>query len=194
MLSYLSAIYKVKLETRINGNMINSHKDIKVISKTLKANGYSPNNASVPLLIFKKALLLKNSTIKDVKKLLKKNKWHKIWVDSVYDYHHYHSNTHEMLIVFTGKAKLQIGGVRGRVFIVSQGDVIFFPAGVSHKKISSTNDFQTIGAYPYHIKYNMIYLKLKDYYSAVSSIQKVKLPKTDPIYGKNGLLFKYWKK
>lgn len=168
--------------------------EVKIVNIKILSIGYAPNNPSLPFIIFKKALILKNAKTSTVRRLIRKNDWCRTWVNGVYPYHHYHSNTHEMLVVFAGSAKLQIGGLVGKVFTVRQGDVLFFPAGVSHKKMSSSADFKTIGAYPFNLKYNMHYLKPQEYERAVKTIKKVKLPGSDPIYGKNGLLMEFWKK
>lgn len=172
--------------------MITDKDKIKVIAKIFEPNGFFPNNTELPFLIFKKALNLKHKKISDVKELLEKNHWHNIWVDSIYAYHHYHSNIHEMLVIFSGRATVEIGGDNGETFNISAGDVIFHPAGVSHKKIKASEDFKTIGAYPFPIQYDLRHGKKEEYDEAVKNISNVEPPHTDPIYGKDGKLFEYW--
>jgi uncharacterized protein YjlB len=41
------------------------------------------------------------------------NNWTNSWRWGVYPFHHYHSNTHEVLGVFRGSALLHLGGEKG---------------------------------------------------------------------------------
>ena len=84
---------------------------------------------------------------------------------------------------------MQIGGPKGIKLTISQGDVIFFPAGVAHKRIESSKDFKSIGCYPFAIDYDIKRGLTKN----DSVIENIKLPKTDPIYGDKGPLLGYWK-
>lgn len=160
----------------------------------IKKNKNFPNNPYLPLIIYKQALMLNTASVHDVKALLKQNGWKKIWVDGMYDYDHYHSNTHEALIIFSGQCLVQIGGPKGKKIWITTGDVIFFPAGVSHKKIEASTDFKSIGCYPFAIDYDMNFGKEKEHPKVDENIQYVKLPLSDPIFGKNGPLLNYWKK
>lgn len=161
----------------------------KIIHKIIKAQNNFPNNQNLPLLVYKQALLI-NSSVAEVKKFLRHNGWHNIWVDGMYPYHHYHSNTHEALIIFSGQCLVQVGGPKGIKLPITTGDVIIFPAGVSHKKIEASKDFKSIGCYPFRIDYNMNIGIIKGH---VEDIKKVKLPKTDPIFGKKGPILSYWR-
>lgn len=167
----------------------------RVISKIINPLENFPNNPNYPFLIYKKALIFNKAEPEDVKDFMTKNKWHRPWIDKIFKYHHYHSNTHETLIIFAGQCKLQIGGEEGEIFKIEEGDAIIFPAGVSHKNknIEASKDFKTVGAYPWDIEYDMKYGKASELVEAKKTIATVGLPETDPIYGKNGPLFNYWK-
>ena len=145
------------------------------------------------VVIYQHALMLNQASIQDVKKFIRKNGWHDIWVNGMYPYHHYHSNVHEALIIFSGQCEAQIGGPKGKKLTVSTGDVIFFPAGVSHKKIRASKDFKSIGCYPYAIPYDLKLGTPSNNPATIANLKKVKLPKTDPIYGAKGFLFRLWK-
>lgn len=167
-------------------------KSPEVISQIIKPNGNFPNNAQYPLLIYKNVLEMADEKPSNIEDFFKENGWVNSWVDSIYDFQHYHSNTHEALVIFEGNCTIEIGGDQGVFFEITKGDVIIFPAGVSHKNVKSSNDFTTVGAYPFDVDYDMNYGKVEEHPRVDNNIQNVKLPETDPIFGKNGLLFKYW--
>lgn len=174
------------------GNII-PIKPQEVIQEIIHRNDFFPGNSIYPLLIYKKVFDFIDQSTEAVQKFLKKNGWINSWVDSIYPYHHYHSNTHEALVVFRGSASVQIGGENGAIYVIAQNDVIIFPAGVSHKNLESSEDFTTIGAYPFDVHYDMYYGNADEYLEAEKNVKRVGLPLTDPVFGKNGLLFDFWK-
>ena len=60
--------------------------------------------------------------------------WRGSWVDGVFDFHHFHSTSHEALAVVAGTATLELGGLQGRPFDVAPGDVLVLPAGTGHRR------------------------------------------------------------
>lgn len=174
--------------------MIKTLQPQTIISEIIPENGYFPNNVVYPLLIYKIALNLENEkSPESIQRLLKDNGWYQSWVDNIYDYHHYHSNTHEVLVIYNGEGVVQIGGENGKIYDIEKGDVIIFPAGLAHKSISLSNNFKCVGAYPLDIDYDMNYGKAEEHPQVDINIKHVPLPAQDPIFGKNGLLFDYWK-
>ncbi|RUR08659.1 cupin domain-containing protein [Legionella septentrionalis] len=163
----------------------------EVIHELIPANHYFPGNSRLPLIIYKE--VIKSSSPQSIQALLTENHWINSWVDTIYDYHHYHSNTHEALVIFSGACTVQIGGNKGKIFNIAAGDVIIFPAGISHKNMDSTADFKCVGAYPIDVEYDVLYGKAEELSQAEENIQKLGLPKCDPVYGKDGPLFNYWK-
>lgn len=71
-----------------------------------------------------------------------------VGANSVYDYLHYHSRTHEVLGIAKGSAKVRFGGERGRTIKLSAGDVAILPAGTGHQCIAASKTFLVVGAYP----------------------------------------------
>ncbi|WP_348634504.1 cupin domain-containing protein [Staphylococcus sp. GDY8P59P] len=106
--------------------------------------------------------------------------------------HHYHSNTHEVLIVVSGNAIVQLGGEFGPHVDIQQGDVIIIPAGYGHKRVHSYHNFAVIGAYPNGQDYDFCTGNPDEWPQNIENIKNASLPDTDPIYGKDGPLFKYW--
>jgi uncharacterized protein YjlB len=74
--------------------------------------------------------------------------WGGSWVDGIFDFHHYHSTSHEALAVVGGHATVELGGPQGRAFDVAAGDVLVLPAGTGHRRATARNGFTVVGAYP----------------------------------------------
>lgn len=150
-------------------------------------------NSKYPLIIYRQVFMYKGEEGAEwLEKTFTENNWTNSWRWGVYPFHHYHSNTHEVLGVFSGKALLQLGGPRGEQLNINGGDIIIIPAGTAHKCLIHSKDFTVVGAYPGGIEPDLIReedlrpLYIKD------KIEKVKLPKTDPYTGTQGGLIKLW--
>jgi uncharacterized protein YjlB len=159
--------------------------------------GNFPNNSRLPVIIYHSGLDLPDrehaaaGTIEDI---FRSNNWKNAWRNGIYDYHHYHSNTHECLGVYDGNAIVQLGGPQAEVKIkLNRGDVIVIPAGVAHKRLQCSDDFKCVGAYPDGVDYNMRYGRMDERPQADREILSVPVPLFDPLYGLNGMLFGYWK-
>ena len=74
--------------------------------------------------------------------------WGGSWVASVFDFHHFHSTSHEVLAVVAGSATLELGGPQGEAFEVAAGDVLVLPAGTGHRRATARDGFTVVGAYP----------------------------------------------
>lgn len=165
----------------------------KIIKKIIQENGNIPNNPKLPFLHYQNVFNTHEHHASKIEEIFKSHSWVRTWVDSIYDFHHYHSNNHEVLGIATGTCSVQIGGDHGPIFEIKQGDAIIIPAGVSHKKISCSDDFTCVGAYSIDTKYDMNYGNENEMINALKKIQALPLPTTDPIFGKNGPLLQYWK-
>jgi uncharacterized protein YjlB len=159
----------------------------------LRDDGTFPNNSELPVLLYKSAWVLPFFKVRFVKRQLKNNKWNYAWRNGVYEYHHYHSTAHEVLCVIKGNAKLLLGGNKGMIVEVEEGDVLVIPAGVAHKNMTPRNTFKCIGAYPQGQNYDMNYGKFIERPRTDEQIKKVPLPLSDPVYGETGPLMYYWK-
>jgi uncharacterized protein YjlB len=84
----------------------------------------------------------------DARALFAEHGWGGSWVDGVFDFHHFHSTSHEALAVVAGQATLELGGPQGRAFDVEAGDVLVLPAGTGHRRASARDGFTVVGAYP----------------------------------------------
>lgn len=106
---------------------------------------------------------------------------------SRYDFSHFHSTSHEVLGIAQGRAKLCFGHEDnpGRVEeVVSQGDVIIIPAGVSHPLLEDLRGgFQMVGCYPNGYNWDMC--ETGDD-KKVQTIESLAWFERDPVYGNEG--------
>ncbi|SMO66919.1 cupin domain-containing protein [Gracilimonas mengyeensis] len=151
-------------------------------------DGNIPNN-KLPLLLYRDALNKGASGLMDH---FRQHSWSNAWKNGVFSYHHYHSNAHEVLGVYSGTARLQLGGENGKIVDVAFGDVIIIPAGVGHKNLQSSADFGVVGAYPNGSGYDLKTGKPGERPQADKNIAEVPIPETDPVVGKNGGLVEIW--
>jgi uncharacterized protein YjlB len=161
----------------------------------LKRNKYFPNS-KLPILIYSKALNLPEEDVEiipTVQKIFSRNGWSNSWSNGIYDFHHYHSNTHECMAICEGDAEIILGGPKGKKIKISSGDVIILPAGVGHKCLKSSKDFKCVGAYPQGKDYDLNLGKSKEFEKALYNIKNLGNPSKDPVFGKLGFLKTYWK-
>ena len=164
--------------------------ELNITSELITRNGTLYNNPLTPLLVYTKACRAGED---ELKKILTAHDWTNFWVDSIFSYHHYHSMSHEVLIVLRGSASLQFGGDGGRNISVSAGDCILIPAGVVHKCLIADDNFAVLGAYPKDQRYDLVKENELTIEEAGKRIKAVKVPPCDPLYGGDGPLIKNWK-
>jgi uncharacterized protein YjlB len=165
----------------------------EVISQIVQDDGTFPNNAAVPLLVYQGAVTIAGRDPAAVfEELFSANQWGSSWRNGIFGFHHYHSTAHEVLGVYGGTAKVQLGGEQGAVFEIKAGDVIIIPAGVAHKNLGSSRDFRIVGAYPRGQSPDMCYGKPGERPEADQQIAGVTMPQADPVYGAQGGLREYW--
>ncbi|MGG3941693.1 cupin domain-containing protein [Peribacillus psychrosaccharolyticus] len=159
-------------------------------SLRFKDDGIIPNNPNLPVLIYKHAFGKGN----EIEEKFSNNNWRNSWEGGIFDYHHFHSNTHEVLGVMQGTATIMLGGEQGQSIEVKTGDVIILPAGTGHKCILASPDFMVLGAYPNGMNYNLKTGESENDSELILEIKQVPLPDADPVFGKNGPLLSEWLK
>lgn len=110
------------------------------------------------------------------------------WRYTMYTDSHFHSNTHEVLVIASGSAKCCFGHEDndGRLdAILEKGDVVIIPAGVGHRLIQDYGGFQMVGSYPVGKSWDMCYGR-SDEEEQVKKIATLNWFKKDPIYGDDG--------
>jgi uncharacterized protein YjlB len=106
-----------------------------------------PNHPAFPVLIYHDVDAAADGP-DAARALFAEHGWGGSWVDGVFDFHHFHSTSHEALAVVAGAARLELGGPRGEAFDVAAGDVLVLPAGTGHRRASARDGFTVVGAYP----------------------------------------------
>ncbi|KIJ64781.1 hypothetical protein HYDPIDRAFT_111380 [Hydnomerulius pinastri MD-312] len=111
------------------------------------------------------------------------------WRYTMYSTSHFHSTTHEVLCIASGRAKLCFGGEDnpGRVEAeIKKGDVIIMPAGVAHRLLEDLDGgFLMVGSYPTGKNWDMCYGR-EDEEKKVKGIKDLGWFTKDPIYGDEG--------
>ena len=167
--------------------------EVEVQEYLFEDDGRIPNNPNLPLLVYPQVLSEPKQQSSSCKELLAKNGWGGAWVDDVFSYHHYHSTSHEVLCVVSGRASIAFGGPEGETVEVQAGDVVLIPAGVGHKNAGSSRDLSVVGAYPRtRESYDLRTGEEGERPEVLENIRNVPLPEADPLFGKDGPLLRYW--
>jgi uncharacterized protein YjlB len=161
---------------------------VNVIAHLLAPDGEIPNHPTWPLLIYPSAV--KTTTPEAFEELFTRNQWPAAWRNGVHPFHHFHSNGHEALGIYSGEVTVQFGGDRGITVTAKPGDVIVLPAGTGHKKLSSKGALGVVGAYPEGQHPDTC----RPGKNKLEAITRVPLPACDPVYGASGPLFGHWRK
>ena len=160
----------------------------------LKDDGETPNNPNFPLVLYRGAVTRPEQydPAAIFEALFESNGWGDGWRDSMYDWLHWHTGTHEVLGVARGWLRAQFGGKRGRTIRVKAGDVLVLPAGTGHRCLGASKDILIVGAYPPNSRYDERTPDDDTHDKDVRAIAKVKPPKRDPVYGPRGPLLDVW--
>jgi uncharacterized protein YjlB len=104
-----------------------------------------PNHPRFPVLIYRGAGL---EDAQAARARFAAHGWGGSWVNGIFDFHHFHSTSHEALAIVSGAATVELGGPQGQAFEVRAGDVLVLPAGTGHRRATARNGFTVVGAYP----------------------------------------------
>src|SRR3954462_13167298 len=107
-----------------------------------------PNHPSFAVVVYHDVEPAASGDADAVRALFAEHGWRGSWVDAVFDFHHFHSTSHEVLAVVTGRATLELGGPQGETFEVGEGDVLVLPAGTGHRRAAARDGFTVVGASP----------------------------------------------
>ena len=167
----------------------------KPATSRFKDDGETPNNPVLPLVVYRNAIVLDRAfdPAAVMEEIFAANGWGDSWRDGVYDFRHFHTMTHEVLGIARGQVKVEFGGAKGKALTLKAGDVAVLPAGTGHRRLSASGDLLVIGAYPDQGKYDEPRPNEVDHLKARAAITKVRRPKADPLYGRDGPLLSLWK-
>ena len=159
----------------------------------LERNDWVPNNPYLPVRVYPQAIAIKGS---DPAALFERtfgaNGWPAQWRYGIYDFHHYHTEGHEVLGVAAGHARLMLGGPHGHVLEVSAGDVLLLPAGTGHCNLGCSADFLVVGAYPPGQHADICREAPSE--AQLRAIEQLPFPAQDPVQGAQGAVQQYWVK
>jgi uncharacterized protein YjlB len=132
-----------------------------------------PNHPRFPVLIY--------HGVEDARALFAEHGWGGSWVNGIFDFHHFHSTSHEALAVVSGSATVELGGPQGEAFEVAAGDVLVLPAGTGHRRRRASGDFTVVGAYPRGQEDYDLLREADD--AARERIASLPAPEDDPVGG-----------
>ncbi|WCM49234.1 cupin [Pseudomonas sp. WJP1] len=157
----------------------------------LERNRWVPNNPRLPVLFYPGAIAVQGDDPAALfEQIFSANGWPPQWRYGVYDFHHYHTEGHEVLGVASGHARLMLGGPDGHVLQVRAGDVLLLPAGTGHCDLDSSDDFLVVGAYPPGQHADMC--REAPCAAQQQSIDALPFPDQDPVQGTHGAVSEFW--
>jgi uncharacterized protein YjlB len=180
-------------------------------------SGDMPNNDALPVILYKGAAEFGDREPESVfEETFARHNWGNGWrVDSIYHFHHFHSDAHEVVGFARGRATLQLGGPNGPIIEVEAGDAAVIPAGVGHCRLDHEPGLSVVGAYPPGQGPDVCVLTEDDERTARgggdadefdirlhaqdgrdamrASIANTALPETDPIMGGGGPITTLWR-
>src|ERR1700722_12172199 len=151
----------------------------------LKRNGWIPHSP-FPVLIYRNALPVTGDLANTMERLFTANGWPPQWRNGIYSFHHYHSTAHEVLGFAGGHADLILGGEGGTPISVHAGDIAVLPAGTGHCRITASDDFLAIGAYPPDEHWDICRTAATP--EVIERMHRVQFPASDPLTGPTGAL------
>lgn len=167
---------------------------LEISTHSFPAGDTIPNHPELPLLRYRQAKPRGSIDLASwFQQTFRRNGWGGTWRWTVFDYHHFHPNAHEVLGVARGNAVLQLGGPQGEPFEVEAGDAVLIPAGVGHMRLEASRGFQVIGAYPPGQEAYDTLTALPDPPDPVlRRIREVPVPDRDPLYNREDGVIHLW--
>lgn len=157
----------------------------------LEARGFVPNNPRLPVVVYEAAFLSDEGDLAAaMEKRFQDNGWPPQWRNGIYDYDHYHTQGHEVLGIAAGSAELVLGGEGGRTVTVQAGDVLLLPAGTGHRRVSQSDDFLVVGAYPPGQEADIVRKEASP--AMLKQIAVLNFPPSDPVGGAEGPMLSLW--
>jgi uncharacterized protein YjlB len=146
-------------------------------------DGPFPNNGSLPVLIHRGAVSGERRA-EALEQLFAANGWTNSWRDGLYDFHHFHSNAHEVLGIARGRVTAVLGGPNGASVLLEEGDVVMLPAGTAHRKEGGSADLQIVGAYWNGREPDLCRGEAADEGHVAENMRALPPPERDPVNGR----------
>lgn len=162
-----------------------------VLAYRLASSGGIPNHPRWPLLVYPGVVEIRGpDPARAFETLFERNGWPPAWRNGVSPFHHFHSNAHEVLGIYSGEVVVRFGGDGGVDVAGKPGDVVVLPAGTGHKKLSARGALGIVGAYPAGQDPDTC---TPSHARATEAVARVPLPGSDPVFGPGGPLFEHWR-
>ncbi|HYK80835.1 MAG TPA: hypothetical protein VEU95_14470 [Micropepsaceae bacterium] len=161
-----------------------------------KKDGETPNNARFPMVLYRSPVKLRHDfdAAAVFEDLFEANGWKDSWRDGMYDFLHFHTHTHEVLGIARGTVRAEFGGAKGKILDLKAGDVVILPAGTGYRRLKASRDLLIVGAYPANGgDYDEPRPADVSHSEALGSIARVRVPRADPVYGRDGPLKRLWR-
>ena len=166
---------------------------LKISRHQIPAHGLIPNTSLShrPLLIYHSAFPPSTTSASGIESHLSSvpQGVRPAWRYTMYSHDHFHSTSHEVLAIASGSARCSFGHLEnpGRVeAVVSKGDVMVLPAGVSHRLVlEMEGPFEMVGCYPEGCEWDMCHGE-KGEEGKIREIAGLPWLVTDPVYGEGG--------
>ncbi|KAB2576678.1 putative cupin domain protein [Lasiodiplodia theobromae] len=157
-------------------------------------------NSVMPVLVYRNAFST-TMPIGEVRNILHTNRWLPDPIAETNKTPLFQSTTHELHAVVRGRCQLLVGGTQygpppGMMIYLSAGDMVVYPAGVSHCVVNSENfEFITFRPERSNKRDNVEprAFSPKEMKGLQKNISKVVCPKYDPLAGKEGPLVEIWR-
>lgn len=164
---------------------------MRVETATFAAMSGMPNSP-LPLVLARGAFA-RDVTKESAGEQVRRHGWTGTWVWPVFDYWHYHTTGHEVLVVLSGTARVGFGGEEGQAFGLSRADMVLIPAGVGHRSLDASSDFKVLGAYPPRQDGTVVRAGEKTLDEALAEISTLSLQRRDPATGEEPGILTHWR-
>jgi uncharacterized protein YjlB len=149
-----------------------------------------PNN-TLPVLHYRQPL--SGGGIESrIRQMFERHHWRGVWRNGIYDFHHFHSNAHEVLGIARGSVDVQLGGESGQLVTLNAGDIVVLPAGTGHRRISDGHGLVVMGGYPAGQEHCDLCRSKAERPDWEARIAAVAMPDRDPVFGEEGPLLRLW--
>ncbi|EMD33461.1 hypothetical protein CERSUDRAFT_142422 [Gelatoporia subvermispora B] len=168
---------------------------LRVSLHLIPAHGRIPNTSihNRPLIIYHNAFVDSSLTADRIEAhLTRVGVVRPNWRYTMYPTSHFHSTTHELLVIVHGRGRMLFGGDENPNAVeteIRKGDAILIPAGVAHKLVEDQEGgFQMVGSYPVGAQeWDMCYGKGgKEEEGVEERIRQLGWFQKDPLYGDKG--------
>ena len=158
-----------------------------------KDDGITPNS-HLPVLIYRGLFDPAYESCEEwLEEQFTLNGWSRTCHKPLFDFYHYHSNTHEVLGVCDGACYIQLADKNGVKTEITKGDVVLIPAGVGHFCVEHSKDFAVVAGYPDNVIPDVLRPSPENREKALEKMNEITLPEFDPIlHDEEGGVQKFW--